>query len=101
MFATHDFVHCWRRMIREMREVVMPTLLDLDARYVQAHVLASNAAGRRLLEFIGFRCRSEILKAYGAFGDDFILYTMTDEDLPNVFRKKSAADPRSQNTGRS
>lgn len=85
LFATDDFVHCWRRAIKEIKEIVIPVLLDHGARYCEAMVMASNKPAQRLLKMIGFRAQSNVLTNYGAFGKDFMLFAITDRgEINNV-----------------
>lgn len=88
LFATDDFDKVWKAVIREVKEIVVPTLLDLEARYCEAMVQADNQPARRFLEWIGFVPKSEVLTNYGAFGKDFILYALTEKELNSVFISK-------------
>lgn len=87
MFATDDFPAAWRGVVRFGRDLLLPSMLDLGARYCEAHVHAGNVAAQRFLERLGFRARSSVLENYGAFGEPFILYAVTREELPDVLRE--------------
>lgn len=94
MFATDQFNDVWRQLVRELREFALPALLELGTTYCEAHVMASNLEAQRFLRYIGFTQRSDVLKKYGAFDKDFVLYAISEEELPNVFRSRTA--PRSR-----
>lgn len=87
MFATDDYPHVWRAVIKEAREVAVPVLLQHGARYCQAHVMVDNDDAKRLLKWVGFRQTSEVLTNYGAFGKDFELWSITREELNRVLLK--------------
>ena len=74
--------------MKEIKAVIIPTLLELDARYCEAMVQADNEPAKRLLEHVGFSPKSEVLTNYGAFGKDFVLFAISNPgDIPNVFTK--------------
>ena len=91
LFATDDFALCWRAVVKEIRHVIAPVLLDFGARYLEAHVMASNIPAQRLLERLGFKCVSEVLTNYGAFGKDFLLYAIRNREDCHVFLKPQGA----------
>jgi RimJ/RimL family protein N-acetyltransferase len=91
LFATDDWPLCWRSVLKEIRHIVVPTLLEHGARYCEAHVLASNIPAQTLLKRVGFRQKSELLTNYGAFGKDFILFAVTREELSNVYGRTKGA----------
>lgn len=91
LFATDDFPLCWRSALKEIREIVVPTLLEAEARYCEAHVLADNLPAQAMLERVGFRRKSEVLTNYGAFGKDFIIYAVTREELSDVYGRAKCA----------
>lgn len=95
MFATDDFPLVWHTIIKHARRVLMPSLLDLGARYCEAHVHADNVPAQRFLEALGFKARSGILEDYGAFGQPFILYAVTKKELPDVPLPESPESPGS------
>lgn len=95
MFATDDFPLIWRSILKNVRNLVIPSLIDLGARYCEAYVHAGNVPAQRFLASLGFRARSDVLENYGSFGEAFILYAVTREDLPHVLRSESPENPGS------
>lgn len=87
MFATDDFARCWRATFKQISCVLIPALVEGGARYCEAHVHAGNVEAQTFLARLGFRAVSEPLKHYGAFGETFILYAVTHEELPHVLRQ--------------
>ena len=84
MYATDDFGKCWRTIIKEVRAVLFPQLLELEARYVEAHVLATNWQGMRLLESV----EHEILTKCAVVCQHFRSSTKSDElEEPHSLRK--------------
>lgn len=86
MFATEEFPHCWREVFKHVRNVLIPAIVDAGGRYCEAHVHAGNIDAQRFLRKIGLRPRSDVLEGYGSFGEPFILYAVTKEELPHVLR---------------
>jgi hypothetical protein len=101
MFATDLFPLVWRAMVKDMKRAFLPVLLDSGARYCEAHVAAGNVDAQRLLKFLGFRQRSDVLEGFGSFGDPFLLYVATIGDLPHVFhaRPPGTGSPRASRSG--
>ena len=87
LFATEQFALVWRSTIKAINEICKQLLLSHGARYCEAHASADNVDAHRLLEWIGFKKSSEVLKGYGSYGADFILFTLVKEELNHVFRR--------------
>lgn len=98
MFATDDFNRCWRAIFKQISCVLIPAMVEGGARYCEAHVHADNVEAQKFLARLGFRAVSLPLNRYGAFGETFILYAVTYEELPHVLRQ-SAESPSSPSPG--
>lgn len=83
LFSTEQFHRVARAVVREIRTVAIPHLLDLGAQYCEAYADAGHAEAHRLLQFMGMSQRAT-LERYGSKGKDIALFVRTRKDTDDV-----------------
>jgi hypothetical protein len=83
LFSTDEFPRVARAVVREIRTVAIPHMLDLGAQYCEAYADAGHAEAHRLLQFMGMTQRAT-LERYGSKGRDIALFVRTRKDSDDV-----------------
>lgn len=83
LFSTDEFHRVARAVLRELRTVAIPHLLDLGAQYCEAYADAGHAEAHRMLQFMGMTQRAT-LERYGSKGQDIALFVRTRKDSDDV-----------------
>lgn len=96
LFSTDEFPRVARAVVREIRTVAIPHMLDLGAQYCEAYADAGHVEAHRLLQFMGMTQRAT-LERYGSKGRDVALFVRTRKESDDVLCQQPTADSERAN----
>ena len=89
-FATARLPEIGLALTRHLRRITIPTLCEAGVRRAEARSLKGYDWAARWMASLGFRDLC-VLKRFGAGGQDFILWELTDDDVRKSFLQPEAA----------
>lgn len=84
MFSTQHKARAWRGTATAIKEIFVPAMVHRGLRSAGCWSMEPNRDAHRMLSWIGFSKKSDVIENMGALGADFSYWHCNLEDLRNV-----------------